>query len=431
MKKLSALLVMLALTLSCFSPFALAEDVATVTFWLDDMTDARMAMVEKIIASFEASHPNIKVDFTGLPEDASDKLMLTFEAGTAPDILNITSKNIATYIENGYVSDLTELYAQKGNDAILSSAIESASAYDRENNRLYYLPSGCNFFCLWARSDWFEEMGLSMPVTWDEFFADVEALTEKDAGRYGIALRGGKGAATNLEMLMYSYSGITHYFTEEGVCTVNDPKHVDFVNHYLSLYNVCSGEGDINFGWSQLAGAFQTGVAAVIQHNTGSADAHYDAFNGDLSKFAALPFPKSVEGTRVMQSLSWDGFAINETAKDKKAAWEFLYFLCAGEGAAIYTENIGLVPCVNELLTSEDSYVQSPDKPWMQTAAEVITSPDTLFYDCPTYMPSYSGVLSNEIDPMVQQAMAGEISAQELLDYWAETMTAMYAEEGK
>ncbi len=430
MKKWLSLLLVLVLALS-FASVSQAEETSTVTFWLDDMTDARMAMVEKIITNFEASHPNIKIDFTGLPEDSTDKLMLAFEAGTAPDILNITSKNIATYIENGYVTDLTGLYAEKGNGAILESAIESASAYDRTDNRLYYLPSGCNFFCLWARNDWFNEKGLAIPATWDEFFTSVEALTDKEAGRYGVALRGGKGAAANLEMLMYSYSGITNYFTEDGVCTVNDPKNVEFAERYLSLYNVCSAEGDINFGWSQLAGAFQTGVAAIIQHNTGSSDAHYEAFNGDLSKFEAVSFPMSVNGTRVMQSLSWDGFAINATAKDQEAAWEFLYYLCAGEGAAIYTEDIGLVPCVNELLISKDSYVQSPEKPWMQTAAAVITDPATLFYDCPTYMPSYSGALANEIDPLVQQAMAGEITSQELLDTWAQIMTAMYAEEGK
>lgn len=138
-------------------PSALAQETTTVTFWLDDMTDARMSMIEEIIAAFEAEHPDISIEFTGLPEDATDKLMLAFEAGTAPDILNITSKNIATYIENGYVTDLTDLYAEKGNDALLESAIASASAYDREEGRLYYLPSGANFFCLWARSDWFAE----------------------------------------------------------------------------------------------------------------------------------------------------------------------------------------------------------------------------------------------------------------------------------
>lgn len=88
------------------------------------------------------------------------------------------------------------------------------------------------------------------------------------------------------------------------------------------------------------------------------------------------------------------------------------------------------MPCVNELLTNPDSYVNSPEKPWMQTAASIITDPQTQFYDCPTYMPSYSGVLSNEIDPLVQQAMAGEITAQEMLDYWAQIMTDLYAEEG-
>ncbi len=429
MKKLVSVLVALVLLVSVMAPVMAEDEVAHVSFWLDDMTDERMAMMEKMIAAFEADNPGIVIDFTPLPEDATEKLELAFEAGTAPDILNITSKNIATYIENGYVLDLTDLYAELGNEAILDSAIESAKSFDRTDYRLYYLPSGCNFFCLWARSDWFADNGLAMPETWDALFDDVETLTDKDNGRYGIALRGGKGSATNLEMLMYSYSGITNYFDEEGVCTVNDPKNVEFVERYLGLYNVYTGEGDINYGWTQLAGAFQTGTAAIIQHNTGSADAHYAAFDGDLTKFQALAFPYSVNGTRVMQKLSWDGFAINSATKNAEAAWEFLYFLCAEEGAEIYTENIGLVPCVKAVLSGEDTFVQSPEKPWMQTAAAVISDENTLFYDCPTYLPSYSGTLTSVIDPMVQKAMAGEITVQELLDSWADTMTKIYAEE--
>lgn len=428
MKRLCALLFVLVLTIAALG--VQAEEPTTLTFWLDDMTDARMEMMEKIIDGFEATHPDIKIDFTPLPEDASDKLMLAFEAGTAPDILNVTSKEIPTYIENGYVLNLTDIYAEKGNDALLDSALEAARMFDRTGNQLYYLPSGTNFFCLWMRSDWFAEKGLAIPTTWDDFFSSVEALTDKDNGRYGIALRGGSGAANNLEMLMYSYSGIEHYFTEDGVCTVNDPLHVEFCEKYLGLYGTNSGEGDINYGWSQLAGAFQTGVAAIIQHNTGSADAHYAAFDGNLDAFEAVPFPVSKQGNRVMQRLSWDGFAINSACKNPDAAWEFLYYLSAEEGAAIYTEGIGLVPCVISLLNDPNGFVQSPEKPWMQTAAAVISDPQTVFYDCPSYMPSYSSTLSNEIDPLVQQAMAGEISVQDMLDQWASIMTDLYAVEG-
>ncbi len=434
MKKLTALLAIMLAAVTLFAA-GTGEDkggdsMRHVSIWMDDMTEDRQDMMEEIIAAFEAKYPDIKVDFTGLPGDATDKLMLGFEAGTGPDILNITSKNIATYIENGYVVDITDMYAEQGNDAILDSAIESATSFDRDGGRLYYLPSGTNFYCLWIRPDWFAEKGLALPETWPEFFDDVKALTDKDAGRYGIALRGGSGAATNLEMLMYSYSGITNYFDENGQCTVNDPRHVEFCEQYLGLYNNYSGEGDINYGWGQLAGAFQTGTAAIIQHNTGSAADHYKVFNGDLSKFAALPFPKSLEGTRVMQRLSWDGFAINSSCDDVDAAWKFVYFICAEEGAEIYNENIGLLPCVASILNDPESYVNDPEKPWMATGSEVILSPDTLFYDTPTYMPSYSSTLTSEIDGLVQEAMAGRISCQEMLDEWAAIMTELYAEEG-
>lgn len=434
MKKGFTLLVMLVVAVALFAN-ATSEKVAKpavshVSFWLDDMTDARMDMVSKIIEKFEATHPSIKIDFTGLPGDGSDKLMLGFEAGTGPDILNITSKDIATYIANGYVVDLTDIYKEKGNDAILSSAIDSATSFDRESGKLYYLPSGSNFYCLWSRIDWLKDKGLAVPETWPEFFTDVKALTDKDAGRYGIAIRGGSGSATNLEMLMYSYSGLTNYYDANGICTVNDPKNLEFCEQYLSLYNVYSGEGDIGYGWGQLAGAFQTGTAAFIQHNTGSADSHYAAFNGDLSKFAAVAFPKSVTGNRVYQKLSWDGFAINTSCKDLEAAWEFLYYLSAQEGSEIYNEQIGLMPCVKKILNDPNSYVNDPQKPWMQTGATVILDENTKFYEPPTYLPSFSSTLKSEIDPLIQQVLAGKMSCKDMLDKWSDIMTKLLKEEG-
>lgn len=429
MKKLVLLCLLLSMLTACVQ-FAAAEEQVTLTIWMDDQTEERIQMLESIYAMYEAEHPNVKIDFTALPDDATDKLLVAFDAGTAPDILNITSKNIATYIANGWLANLSPYEEKMENDTILDSAITSARSYDVENGDLYYLPTGCNFYCLWLRTDWMEEKGLDMPTDWDTFFANVEALTDKDNGRYGIALRGGGGAATNLEMLMYAYSGLTEYFTEDGKSTVNDPRHVEFCEKYLGLYNVYSGEGDISYGWTQLAGAFQTGVAACIQHNTGSAASHYAAFEGDTSKFAASAFPNSLDGTLVMQQLSWDGFGIYSGCKNVDAAWDFLYWLCTGEASAIYNEAIGLVPCDDVLLADPDGFVQSPEYPWMQTAAEVIMSEDTLYYKNPSYLPSYASTLSSEVDGLVQSAMAGEITCQEMLDEWAMLMETMLAEEG-
>ena len=66
MKKGFTLLVMLVVAVALFAN-ATSEKVAKpavshVSFWLDDMTDARMDMVSKIIEKFEATHPSIKID---------------------------------------------------------------------------------------------------------------------------------------------------------------------------------------------------------------------------------------------------------------------------------------------------------------------------------------------------------------------------------
>ena len=80
---------------------------------------------------------------------------------------------------------------------------------------------------------------MDVPTNWNDFFTAVEKMTDASNDKYGLCIRGGAGSANTLEMLMYAYSGLDHYFTEDGKSTINDPKNVEFVQKYLvDCYNV-------------------------------------------------------------------------------------------------------------------------------------------------------------------------------------------------
>jgi multiple sugar transport system substrate-binding protein len=371
-------------------------------------------------------NPGIVIEFTGLPNNIDQKLEIAFAANEGPDVFNYSYSSVSNFIANKYIEPLDSYFnTSKVKEVYLPAGIEAVRNIDRLEHKLYGLPVDNNAQALWIRSDWFKETAIPLPVTWDDVFAAIPKLTDKLRGRYGVGLRGGSGGASSLEMLMYSYSGITDYFILNGKCTVNDPLHVEFVEKWLGQYNVNSAEGDIGNGWTELAATFQSGHSAIIAHNLGSASGHNTAFKGDTTKFQAISFPLSKKGTVVHPALSPNGVAISASCKSKQAAFDFAIYKSTGAYESSWTQILASMP-LDVNVMKEDWIVNSP---WMSMGAQLLLSDKTSFYRNPNYLPSYSSTLVNEVEPMIQTVMAKKMTAKEMLDRWAALMEKIYKEE--
>lgn len=400
------------------------HEPVTITVWRCNMTDERTALCEELNQKFMEEYPWITVEFTSLPDSFNEKLEIAFEAGNAPDVF-FQNGNVIAYANNGYIRPLDDLYeAWDYKDNMLESAVEAIRSQDREGHKLYFLPEGNNINCLWVRSDWYKEAGLELPDNWNDLFSNIEALTDTSAGRYGVALRGGGGSAGNLVMMMYSYSGITEAFDADGKSTLNAPENVEFVEKWLGQYGTYSAEGDIGNGWTELAAAFQSGKAAVIQHNTGSSSGHMTAFGGDMTKFEALAFPKSpYTNETVVPALGPSGPCISASCENVDAAFLYATYMVTGDAISAIDELWAQIPFDKNVL--EYDWVQNT--PWMKMGADMLLSDTTKFYEGTDFISETGSILSNEIEPMVQAVMAGQMSAQEMCDTWAQLMEEAYA----
>ncbi|MEK5240149.1 sugar ABC transporter substrate-binding protein [Paenibacillus sp. FSL L8-0470] len=392
----------------------------TISFWAAAVTTERNAFFEKIIKQFEEENPDIKVDYLGVPGDLSayeQKVNVAISAEQAPDIMNdfkadLLARDVLEPLDAYYDS-----WADK--DLISAELIASNRKLDTKEGKLYALPYSSQTWNLWLRPDWFKEAGLALPDTWDQFFEDVAKLTDKSKDRYGLSIRGGAGSANTLEMLMYSYSGIADYFTPEGKATINDPLHAEFLEKYLGAYNVYTPEDDLNKGWSELAATFQSDKAAVVVHNLGSASSHEKAFNGDYTKFEAVPFPKGVNGYREHPGLMPLGLTMTKTAENKDAVWKFMTFYLSHDINSQYAKLYGEIPANQE--AAADAWIQ--DIPYMKSASELLNSADTHFAGTPYYLPGYSNI-QKKIEPMIQKVMAKKMTGTEMLDEWAKLLEA-------
>lgn len=397
----------------------------TLTFWKASASDERNAWWEETLKQFEEENPGIKVEYLGIAGDETtfnQKLDMASAAGEMPDV-------ISTYCDANYIiRDLLEPIDDYFNsweykEQIPETYLDQVRAMDyaSEDKKLYTIPAGGNVQCMYARTDLLAEKGLEVPATWDEFFQAAEATTDKDNGIDGYIIRGGAGGANTLEMLMYSYSGITDFFVDD-VCTLNDPKNVEFVEKFLGGYGTLTSEDDVNKGWPEMAAQYQSGRAVLLLHNLGSAQANYEAFGSDENVVKAAPLPKGVDGKRTLPTSRPAGNMISSTSEHKEEAWKLISWLAEKEQTSAYEHMMGNLPVNTEAV--KDSWIQ--DTSYMKMGADAYNDPDAQFCNFPYYLPNFSNIETNYGMPNLQKVLLGQMEVQEFLDGWAAELQKEY-----
>lgn len=394
-----------------------------ISFWFANINPEREAGYAELIRAFEKQNPEIQVDFLGIPGDSIRKLDMALAANEAPDCSDMVQLAMPSQITRNALVQLDSYFAKwPEKNQVVPAALEMVRSFDPSGKkRLFGIPAASNSWVLLARRDRLVSVGLKPPQTWDEFFKAVKALTDQGAGRYGVAIQGGADGGIALEHLMYSYSGLTKYFSADGKCTVNDAKHLEFVEKYLGLYNVYTAKSDLNKGWAELATAFQSGKTAMVFQNLGSFSQHAQFFNNDTAKFGLVPLPKSDQGYYVHSPLSVTGYVMYTNSTYQKETWKFISYLCSAEPTGISAKFTGMVPLQKQALAAP--WIRN--HPYLKTIADLLVSPNTKFYQAPINYPNYSNIMSAKIEPMIKAVMIKKLSAGDFLNEWARLMLQM------
>jgi multiple sugar transport system substrate-binding protein len=235
-------------------------------------------------------------------------------------------------------------------------------------------------------------------------------------GRYGYTIRGGAGGSFQLQRLMFAYSGLENYFEDNGKSTINDPKHVEFLEKYFDLYKKNTPKSDITNDYKEMIAGFDTGVVAMVHHNIGSFGEHSKAFEPD--QFQAIPLPKTEDGRYVVEGGNTINMSIFNTTKNPDEAWKFVEFINSAESQSYWNEEVGQIPTNADVLDMD--WIK--DSAHIKTAFEVYDNPQTVLYKPPFYLPDYRSILDNIVDSGTQKVMSGDSTVQEFLDEWAKAV---------
>lgn len=189
MKKLLALLLCLALTLSMGS-LAVAEDKTTVVFWYS-LEGANADAIKSIVDKFNTSQDKIFVDaqYQGAYDDAINKLKAAGMGQLPCDIVHSYEIGTRFIIDSGWIVPVQTYIDKESWD---TSVIEpNLLAYYTVDGKINSMPFNCSTPLMYYNKTAFDEAGITeVPTTVDGILEIAEKLTTyKEDGtvdRYGF-----------------------------------------------------------------------------------------------------------------------------------------------------------------------------------------------------------------------------------------------------
>ncbi|KAF0813957.1 Multiple sugar-binding protein [Andreprevotia sp. IGB-42] len=338
----------------------------TIESWrVDDKT----LWEDVLIPAFNKKYPDIKVKFSPTaPTEYDSSLTARLTGGTAGDL--ITLRPFDKSLDLFKKGNLDALNGKQGLENFPASAKVAWQTDDGKT--VFGLPIASVIHGVLYNKKMFQELGLQVPKTTDEFFKVAEAV--KKAGKTPIAL----GTADQWEssQIVFTSFGAPFWKGEEGrkALIAGTAKFTDAP--YVAAFDLESKFGPYlakgyqaqTYGDTQTL--FASGKAAMVP--AGSWDISYYNTNAKF-ELGAFPPPVPKAGDKCYISDHTDlGMGVNSKSKNKEDAYKFIQWMGSQEFADLYTNKVtGFFSLSSHLIAVKDP-VAKQMLDWRKSCASTI-----------------------------------------------------------
>ncbi|GIK37297.1 MAG: sugar ABC transporter substrate-binding protein [Chloroflexota bacterium] len=300
----------------------------------------------KLIADFEAQHPNIKVTVVDVPwPDMAGKLQAAAAGGESYDLFGVEGEWVAGLDKQGFVETL-DPWLEKEPDfaAKLTATTPMRLQGQTKALCLYLIPYQFAY-----NVGLFAEKGYEPPTNWDEFTALMEQIHADDPNSYGMSM-----PLQDAGFIMTRYFGFRlaqeggQWFDQEGKVAFNSPEGVAAMQWWKDFYDKgLVVPGSLGEDQAQMLEYVASGqVPSVIDGPFIWTKAKQ--IDPEI-KIAYAPAWKDKTG-----GYSWacSGVGISANSPNKEAAWEFVKYLYSDEVSVDMTQKVSLLWGTNAAVES-------------------------------------------------------------------------------
>ncbi|MGO4695038.1 sugar ABC transporter substrate-binding protein [Paenibacillus sp. 2TAB26] len=389
-----------------------------------------IAAFKKAVASFEAKHTNIKVDFQAISADYDTKLTTMVAGNDEPDIAMMESSTIAFPLaEEGKFVNLQD-FLDKDTELTVDRLVPNIM-YSSEPGNVVGIAPGPESFALFYNEDVFKDAGLTPPPakaseawTWDQFVEVSKKLTidnkGKNAAEEGFDPKNIKQFGVNVPTWWGAYSNFIYsnggdFLSEDGkTFALNQPEAVEAIQKISDLINV----HHVAPSPVQAKNIPGTNVALQTKKVAMAFDGQWASTSLAQSKFnfnvGVLPVMKQPM-TTVVSGM----FSMFKSTKHPEEAWELLKALIDPEASIELLTAGTWMPSHKEWYTDE-SYLTRwtenlPSRPsgYKDAVVEMVLSNS---HATPTaYVKNFNKIM-DIVNPALDKVWLGQQTAQEAMD---------------
>jgi multiple sugar transport system substrate-binding protein len=253
-------------------------------------------------------------------DDLIRKIPADLMAGSPPEIVAGSSRTgfMASAAKRNLLVDLAPLVDQLGRADFHAPSLKAWQL----NGIQAAIPYGVQWPVLWCRADLFQEAGLQLPKTWDEYRAAAERLTSTSRGIYGACFPAGRTWNTQIQATIAIWGAGGQIFDDRLNPTLDTPEVRRAMTYYAEMCRF--SPPDIGqYGFREASAAYTSGKSATTFY-WGRVLAHLYQQAPDL-----LPKSRTVHiphGGRPATAIGWDEFVIYKS-RNTRAAMDYVKFM--------------------------------------------------------------------------------------------------------
>ena len=417
----------------------------TIVIMAPPVTGAYLENLKVWAADFNAIYPHLTVEIIETSwGDHNDKLSTMAQAGEAPDIAEISSGALGTFVEMGVAIDIAKYMSADR----LADYDANALEYMSLEGTVYGLPLYLTIQSIGANKTLMEELGIDVAKiqnegwTYEEFL-DVIALGT-EGNRYGFVFANAGVTASDMLNIFGAGAGLGNNFTEDLKYTFTSDNMLTLLtaieemtkSGYMPNFGVEAGQRMV---MCQTGNAMIFGKAMpLFESNFKKNNAALEANDGTAVEnslpmdYAFLPVPTmmgcaescygTVDGLIAMRN--------NKTTDEHLAnVLLFMDYICSGDRIASCMNELYLDPVCQ---SGRDALVleEGRDEANLATAGRCIAMVQAPPAGITAEMTATAKKMMDEhIVPKFQLLLAGEATAQEVYDYICEAAYAFFGED--
>lgn len=355
-----------------------ASEPQHLTVWrLGDSTPQTTTFMKDITKQFDAKHPGVKIDVQWVAwNNYTKKFQTAVAGGKGPDVTEVGNTDVLGWAQQSALMDISSQVKSWANTGDIPKAL---FANDDLNGKTYAVPWYAGVRDIVYRKDWFKDLGLKPPTTWQDIINDAKALHSK---KHVIGFAIGAGSDSTYFVAPYIWGAGGEIATNSGgkwaggLTSPQAKKGITFYTDFVTKYHVTPAAAA---GWDSLKTQklFVAGKAGMTMDGNWSKSAMLDKNKKLKGKLGSAAVPMASGSGAAPQFAGGSDLAVWRTTKSPKLAWDYVKLLNSKKNATKYAQITGFFPVYKSVLNSPTFQSDAWLAPFARSMANAKTMPAT------------------------------------------------------